>query len=572
MKKTFTYLRTLLVGLMAVTATGTAWADETELDPVGVFTWTNTPAISYDGAATSWAINQGGVSDGKIGKYAGPYAIVKFDASTILSEKTLLTATLDFDITAGAFNSSINIAQLADASFDPATVTTGNFDTSATQFQSGDWSTKNSTVHFSYDVKDRVSDNNVLAFAIYTYTGREQTLKNVKLKLNYSTGEVSKYNYSLDGYNNNDSYITTFKSGEEYETNSVNTYFPYMFYHEGVLFQTAQTPYGVTLDKDQTTSKVVYSEASNDIVAYMEGEGSTAGSGENTIYSNGKFGYAAGNKTQALATLPAGKYTVTIYLVANGNRSIVIRNTAISDVEANTIVSLPITKTSSAGVYTSDEFTLTATTTIGYSGYTSGTKTNQSADIDYIYVTRTGDATEISATITSAGWATLYTDYALDFSGVAGLTAYTATVSENTVTLTEVTNVPAGTGVVLQGTEGNYTIPVIDSSTTDQGDLQGSTSKATTADGTQYVLAMNNEGNAQFAPATSGTIAAGKAYLVVAGGGESRLNVVIAGETTGIKAIEAQEAQEGIINLQGQRVAKAQKGLYIVNGKKAIVK
>jgi len=189
----------------------------------------------------------------------------------------------------------------------------------------------------------------------------------------------------------------------------------------------------------------------------------------------------------------------------------------------------------------------------------------------YQLVDFTPSVTSISTTITDAGWATLYTDYALDFTGT-GLEAYTATVSENTVTLTPVENVPAGTGVVLKGNADTYEIPVIGNSSTAKGALQGSTSKATTADGTQYVLAMNNEGNAQFAPATSGTIAAGKAYLVVAGGGASRLNVVIAGETTGIKAIEAQEAQEGIYNLQGQRVAKAQKGLYIVNGKKAIVK
>jgi hypothetical protein len=188
----------------------------------------------------------------------------------------------------------------------------------------------------------------------------------------------------------------------------------------------------------------------------------------------------------------------------------------------------------------------------------------------YQLVDFTPSVTSISTTITDAGWATLYTDYALDFTGT-GLEAYTATVSENTVTLTPVENVPAGTGVVLKGNADTYEIPVIGNSSTAKGALQGSTSKATTADGTQYVLAMNNEGNAQFAPATSGTIAAGKAYLVVAGGA-SRLNVVIAGETTGIKVIEAQEAQEGIYNLQGQRVAKAQKGLYIVNGKKAIVK
>ena len=179
--------------------------------------------------------------------------------------------------------------------------------------------------------------------------------------------------------------------------------------------------------------------------------------------------------------------------------------------------------------------------------------------------------TTVSAEIGSTGWATLYSDKALDFSTVEGLTAYTATVSENTVTLTEVENVPANTGVVLKGEATTYNIPIIASSETAQGDLQGSASEATTANGTQYVLALNKESNVQFAPATSGTIAAGKAYLVVAGG-KSRLNVVIAGETTGIKAIEAQEAQEGIYNLQGQRVAKAQKGLYIVNGKKAIVK
>ena len=199
-------------------------------------------------------------------------------------------------------------------------------------------------------------------------------------------------------------------------------------------------------------------------------------------------------------------------------------------------------------------------------------KKTSATTMDYIYGAYAYRTVEsIPAAITSAGWATLYTSYALDFSSVDGLTAYTATCDGTTVTLTEVTNVPAGTGVVLQGTEGDYNIPVIASSDTDKGDLQGSASESKISNGTQYILTMNGV-NAQFAPATAeSTIPAGKAYLVVSGG-KSRLNVVIAGETTGIKAIEAQEAQEGIYNLQGQRVAKAQKGLYIVNGKKAIVK
>ena len=70
---------------------------------------------------------------------------------------------------------------------------------------------------------------------------------------------------------------------------------------------------------------------------------------------------------------------------------------------------------------------------------------------DYIYV----KISNYPATITSAGWATLYTPYALDFSGIDGLTAYTATLDGETVILTAVNDVPANTGVVLKGTEGS---------------------------------------------------------------------------------------------------------------------
>jgi hypothetical protein len=42
--------------------------------------------------------------------------------------------------------------------------------------------------------------------------------------------------------------------------------------------------------------------------------------------------------------------------------------------------------------------------------------------------------------------------------------------------------------------------------------------------------------------------------------------------TTGISEVKVAEQTEGIFNLAGQRVAKAQKGLYIINGKKVVVK
>ena len=60
-------------------------------------------------------------------------------------------------------------------------------------------------------------------------------------------------------------------------------------------------------------------------------------------------------------------------------------------------------------------------------------------------------------------------------------------------------------------------------------------------------------------------------YLEVAEGAE--LTVKVDGDLlTGVNGIFANESEQSIYNLSGQRVQKAQKGIYIVNGKKALVK
>ena len=214
---------------------------------------------------------------------------------------------------------------------------------------------------------------------------------------------------------------------------------------------------------------------------------------------------------------------------------------------------------------TSDPFTLTEATDIYTS--TGGTSTY----FDYVIIRKTA----VPATITAAGWSTLYTDYALDFSGVDGLTAYTATCDGSKVTLTEVENVPAGTGVVLKGAANTYNIPVIASSATAKGDLKGSTTEAKAYDtaNNYYYLALNGE-EAQFKKlAEGGSIAAGKAYLQLSIGGAPSLNIDLGG-TTGINAVQGSEftVNGEYYNLAGQRVTQPTKGLYIVNGKKVVVK
>ena len=180
-------------------------------------------------------------------------------------------------------------------------------------------------------------------------------------------------------------------------------------------------------------------------------------------------------------------------------------------------------------------------------------------------VVLTKKMTSVLTTITAAGWSTLYTPYALDFSAVEGLTAYTATCSENVVTLTPVDNVPANTGVVLKGAAKTYSIPLIASSTTDKGHLKGSATAATPWNAysgyTLYVLTSVDEGaNVQFNPVISGSIAAGKAFLKVNGGASSAhaMNVVFADDVTGIS-----EAKAGFA---------AKVGKFVEDGKLMILK
>ena len=167
---------------------------------------------------------------------------------------------------------------------------------------------------------------------------------------------------------------------------------------------------------------------------------------------------------------------------------------------------------------------------------------------DIIIAIKTGElpATSVTATIGEAGWATLFTDKALDFTGT-DVKAYTVTsVDNNTVVLQPFDQIPAYCGVVLQGAEGSYDIPILaNGSVNDAGLLKGSATEATAYnayDGyTIYILAkVNNGKDVQFVPCTSGEIAAGKAFLSVANGNQSTakaMQVVFASEATGISNV-----------------------------------
>ena len=172
---------------------------------------------------------------------------------------------------------------------------------------------------------------------------------------------------------------------------------------------------------------------------------------------------------------------------------------------------------------------------------------------------------------------------ALDFTDAnrpAGLKAYQVTAADaSKVTLTEVTSTVAkNTGLVLTGAAGTtYNIPVVESGT----DISG-TNLLVATDGTSTVSDAAVLSSGAFHPLTSGVIAAGKAYLPYANidggnpfaGGAPALGIVFGGETTGIDMVQGagSKVNGSVFNLNGQRVAQPTKGLYIVNGKKIIIK
>lgn len=172
-------------------------------------------------------------------------------------------------------------------------------------------------------------------------------------------------------------------------------------------------------------------------------------------------------------------------------------------------------------------------------------------------------------TVSDAGYATFVAPCDVDFTG-SDATANAATFDGTYVWRTPVTNVPAGTAVIIKAEEGTYTVPkTTDAVLGTANELLAS--DGVVADGTQYILAKQGT-TAGFAKAISGTtIAAGKGYLAPSAPVKGFYPFFGEDDETGIEAIaNGQSADEVIYNVAGQRISKALKGINIVNGKKVL--
>ena len=194
------------------------------------------------------------------------------------------------------------------------------------------------------------------------------------------------------------------------------------------------------------------------------------------------------------------------------------------------------------------------------------------------------EVTELPVTVSAAGYATLYAPVALTIPA-EGVTVYTATVEDGYLALTEVEGaIPANTGVIIEAAEGTYNFAVVAEAAAIESELVGAYAKSEkNADAKVYTLQKPAEKEVGFylfkGQNAQGTtyINGFRAWIEVAEGEEAPAMFAFGRgaeddeESTGIESVEL-NGELVIYDLAGRRVEKMEKGIYIVNGRKVVVK
>ena len=196
----------------------------------------------------------------------------------------------------------------------------------------------------------------------------------------------------------------------------------------------------------------------------------------------------------------------------------------------------------------------------------------------------------LKRTITAGNWSTIVLPFALTAEQVTSVFGTNVKVAElssgnaTTLNFSTATSMTANKPYAIKVENGEYTSPktingvTIVNATPTQSitnwDFEGTYSSTTVPEGSYYF--KSNKLYQRSAGHTT-TMKPFRAYLTYTGGSPApALNFIIDGDVTGIAHINADgqmNLEEGAVyNLNGQRVANPTKGLYIVNGKKTIIK
>ena len=328
----------------------------------------------------------------------------------------------------------------------------------------------------------------------------------------------------------------------------------------------------------------------NDLILYGEGE-SIPSSNAQYAGSNHLFKISGGNNYGVTYTVEGSQEAYTFTDAAWYHFKIVINkgtskvDYVITNKNGSQIGSNSYTITTSTNVqgieigygkawsYVGiDNINIYATDPLSYAFTEPGTLTVTSSHQGCTSTDATFTCDYVGAQIGSLGWSTFGCKYPLNLSA-NGLTAYVISSHVNGyVKLTEVTSVPASTGLLLQGDQGIYTLPIVnDNPAAPASNLLTAVTNAagTPAPTGSYVLANKASGVGFYSIQQGVVIPAGKAYLTLPANSRE---VIMIGEATGISEMLMNEENKAVYNLNGQRIAVPRKGIYIINGKKTVVR
>ena len=183
----------------------------------------------------------------------------------------------------------------------------------------------------------------------------------------------------------------------------------------------------------------------------------------------------------------------------------------------------------------------------------------------------------VQLTVGSAGAVSFSSSQALDFSQSA-LKAYIVTAKNGSSFLRQqVMQVPAHTGLVVEGAPGDYDVPVIaEAPAIEDNLLQATSEPAYTVKDTDYgcvyglFYSYNTHKVGFKLKETDFTFGAGKSYLRLSEA-QAKDVIYIDEEVTGVEAtFNVQRPTFNVYNLNGQRVPANQRGVVIVNGRKVL--
>ena len=299
------------------------------------------------------------------------------------------------------------------------------------------------------------------------------------------------------------------------------------------------------------------------------------GSTNNGYYYNTTDNYLLLGQSGATLTLPAFQRDVTKIIISG-------RTNASLKVEQNIYVGETAVSTSTTGATGDNTYEIASGYQTAGTIYTIKVTSAHNTQFTKIKVYLKKEINAPSVTLNGSGYASYCSEYPLDFTNASGYKAYVVSAVDGAnVTFTQVEGkIKGGQGIILYGApNGICQLEYADSENVPTANKLIGTLVPTyfiDNDDDNHYFGLNGD---TFMEINAGTIPANKAYLKISNAEynaipatAARLNIVFE-DVQGIETVNSETINNNrYYDLQGRSVAQPVKGLYIMNGKKVMMK